>query len=261
MSQIIAFLTSVAAAASIGSVASGANLSVFGDRDRIADGVGSTDDYATYSPPAAFDTWLAATGYPISLSDVFNNSQQRSYPFVLNQHAPFAVADQQAATVTFFIFHDPDFPNPATDMIHFWDETRTDGQSSLRFAFGSRLVALLQSMGDTREQTVEIEINLITGQAHAWRLLSTNGGRIADLGPLGAPWGQAAGDLGSPVAVLELARDGSLFGYVEDDMELFSGATFATKESPGCEGDIDRDGDVDLVDLAYLLRSFGTVCP
>ncbi len=241
-------------------VSDAASISAFGDRNRVAGGAGTTDDYATYSPPAGFNTWLAGTGYPISICDVHNNNLQRTYPFVLNQHAPFAVANQRRATIAFFIFHDPDFPNPATDRIHFWDEQRTDGQSTLRFAFGSRLVALLQGNNDTSEQTVEVEIDLMTGQAHAWRLHPTHGARVVDLGSLGAPWGQDPGDMGSPADVLELARDGSLFGYLEDDMELFSGATLLLEESTGCVGDLNDDGRVDLSDLALLLSAFGTTC-
>lgn len=64
-----------------------------------------------------------------------------------------------------------------------------------------------------------------------------------------------------PAAALELARDGSLFGYLEDDMELFSGATLLLEESQGCIGDLNGDGRVDLSDPALMLSAVGTLCP
>lgn len=261
MNRFFAITAACLASGAMASISSAANISAFGDRNRVASGPGTTDDYVTYSPPAAFATWLAGTGRPISICDVHNNNAPRTYPFVLNQHAPFTVAAQRRATLAFFIFHDPDYSDPANDLIHFWDEQRTDGQSTLRFAFGARLVALLQANNDFSEQTVEVEIDLLTGQAHAWRLHPTTGRRTIDFGPLGAPWGQDPGDMGSPGDVLQLARDGSLFGYLEDDMELFSGATLLLEESQGCAGDLTGDGVVDLSDLALLLSVFGTRCP
>lgn len=261
MTRQFTVLATVLAIGLMPSVSNAANISAFGDRNRVASGAGSTDDYATYGPPAAFNTWLAGTGLPTSICDVQNNNLPRTYPFVLNQHAPFTVVDQQSAKIALFIFHDPDYSNPANDLIHFWDEQRTDGQSTLRFAFGARLVALLEANNDFSEQTVEVEIDLVSGQAHAWRLHATTGRRTVDLGSLGAPWGQNPGDLGSPSDVLELARDGSLYGYLEDDMELFSGATLLLEESQSCVGDLNSDGAVDLSDLALLLSAFGTACP
>lgn len=242
----------------------------YGDNTLVFDGASSVDSlafYSAYTTPCFVDWVQNAHGNGMGMMDELSGPLNRAYPFVLYGYPPLSSPldrrGVEEAFLRFDVLYDPGRGLFDTEDICFWDERScAPNVIPASFAYGSRLVELLQAHGQAqRGQRISITINLITGCAYAQELDVTGNPR-RDYGALPDCWGaRGRGDRGTPATVLALAADGNLYGRIADDLVpsfVAFGIKLACPPDPWRLGDVNGDNIVDDADLLIVLFNFGT---
>src|SRR5207249_4700787 len=74
------------------------------------------------------------------------------------------------AIIRFHYYLDPDFSNPASDTIAFWDEVDTSGTITTAFNMGGRVMAAVNAAARVHEQWVRVDLDLVSGTARAFEI-------------------------------------------------------------------------------------------